>query len=50
MDQATGAIVTLGLAFIGVAAIYQLSKGNAGLAKSVGSTTTTLGKTLFTAK
>lgn len=50
MDQFTGALVTLGLAFIGVAAIYQLSQNNATLAKSTGSSVTTLGKTLFTTK
>lgn len=49
MDQVTGAFVTLGLAFIGVAAIYQLSKpGGNTLAKTGTSAVTTLGGKLFT--
>jgi hypothetical protein len=46
MDQVTGGIVTLGLAVIGVAAIFQLSKpGGNKLAGTAGSVVnTTVGK------
>jgi hypothetical protein len=48
MDQFTGAIVTLGLAFIGVAALYQLStKGGNSLASTGSKSVTTLGGDLF---
>lgn len=46
MDQVTGGIVTLGLAVIGVAAIFQLSKpGGVKLAQTGGNVVnTTVGK------
>lgn len=45
----TGALVTLGMGVVGIAALYQLGKNKSSLAKVGGNVTTTTVKSLFKA-